>query len=115
MCQAFCPASPTKVYFGCNIDSASASNGERYADSENAYRLPQGAARGLHLQRPHPAGLAPVDLALDSSLRPGDVIATTDGLVAYSGGKAAAARPRNSRRSRPIPASPPTCAPGWAR
>src|SRR6202012_3589132 len=32
-----------------------------------------------------PAGLAPVDLALDSSLRPGDVIATTDGLVAYSG------------------------------
>ena len=35
-----------------------------------------------------PAGLAPVDLTLDTSLRPGDVIATTDGLVAYSGVKA---------------------------
>ena len=32
-----------------------------------------------------PAGLAPVDLTLDSSLRPGDVVATTDGLVAYTG------------------------------
>jgi hypothetical protein len=34
-----------------------------------------------------PAGLAPVDLTLDTSLRPGDVIATTSGLVAYSGVK----------------------------
>jgi hypothetical protein len=29
--------------------------------------------------------LAPVDLTLDTSLRAGDVIATTNGLVAYSG------------------------------
>jgi hypothetical protein len=31
--------------------------------------------------------LAPVDLTLDTSLRAGDVIATTNGLVAYSGVK----------------------------
>src|SRR6202022_1513718 len=37
-----------------------------------------------------PAGLAPVDLTLDTSLRPGDVIATTNGLVAYSGVKVGA-------------------------
>src|SRR5215467_13997028 len=37
MCQAFCPASPTKVFFGSSIDSAYAANGERYADSENAF------------------------------------------------------------------------------
>ena len=37
MCQAFCPASATKVYYGSNIDGATASNGERYADSENAF------------------------------------------------------------------------------
>src|SRR5205814_9931018 len=36
-CQAFCPASVTKVFYGSNIDSAAAGNGERYADSENAY------------------------------------------------------------------------------
>ena len=38
--------------------------------------------RGAHADA---QGLAPVDLALDGSLRPGDVLATTDGLVAYSG------------------------------
>ena len=36
-------------------------------------------------RRPNPGGLAPVDLTLDGSLRPGDILATADGLVAYSG------------------------------
>ncbi len=39
MCQAFCPASATKVYFGSSIDGASASSGERYAESENAFAV----------------------------------------------------------------------------
>src|SRR5437879_71229 len=33
MCQAFCPTSATKVFFGSTIDGASSSTGERYADS----------------------------------------------------------------------------------
>src|SRR6266478_1108617 len=37
-----------------------------------------------------PAGLAPVDLTLDASLRQGDMIATTNGLVAYSGARVGA-------------------------
>ena len=37
LCQAFCPASATKVYYGSNIDGAASSTGERYADSENAF------------------------------------------------------------------------------
>jgi len=33
MCQAFCPASQTEVFFGASIDNANAaSGGERYAD-----------------------------------------------------------------------------------
>jgi hypothetical protein len=32
-----------------------------------------------------PGGLAPIDLSLDNTLRPGDVVATNDGLVAYTG------------------------------
>jgi hypothetical protein len=85
MCQAFCPASPTKVFYGSSIDSAYAQSGERYADSENAFAYRKELRADCTCNGRDPAGLAPVDLTLDSSLRPGDVIATTDGLVAYSG------------------------------
>jgi len=85
MCQAFCPASPTKVFFGSTIDGASSSTGERYADSENAYGYRKALHADCTCNGRDPAGLAPVDLTLDTSLRPGDVIAATDGLVAYSG------------------------------
>ena len=83
MCQAFCPASPTKVFFGSSIDGAYSQSGERYADSENAFAYRKELRADCTCNGRDPAGLAPVDLALDSSLRPGDVIATTDGLVAY--------------------------------
>ncbi len=85
MCQAFCPASITKVFFGSTIDGASSANGERYADSENAFAYRKALRADCTCNGRDPAGLAPVDLTLDTSLRPGDVIATTSGLVAYSG------------------------------
>jgi hypothetical protein len=85
MCQAFCPASPTKVFFGSSIDIAYSATSERYADSENAFAYRKALRADCTCNGRVPAGLAPVDLALDPSLRPGDVVATTDGLVAYSG------------------------------
>ena len=85
MCQAFCPASATKVFYGSHIDSASAGAGERYADSENAYAYRKTLRADCTCNGRSPSGLAPVDLALDTSLRTGDIVATTDGLVAYTG------------------------------
>ena len=90
MCQAFCPASPTKVFFGSNIDGASTANGERYADSDNAFAYRKALRADCTCNGRNAAGLAPVDLTLDTSLRPGDVIATTSGLVAYSGARVGA-------------------------
>ncbi|HLZ05709.1 MAG TPA: DUF2865 domain-containing protein [Bradyrhizobium sp.] len=84
-CQSFCPASPTKVFYGSNIDSATSANGERYADSENAFAYRKALRADCTCNGRDPAGLAPVDLTLDTSLRPGDVVATTSGLVAFSG------------------------------
>jgi hypothetical protein len=87
MCQAFCPASPVKVFFGGTIDNAASASGERYAESENAFAYRKAMRADCTCNGRDPVGLAPVDLTLDSSLRAGDIIATTDGLVAYSGVK----------------------------
>jgi Protein of unknown function (DUF2865) len=87
MCQAFCPASATKVYFGSNIDYATSANGERYANSENAFAYRKALRADCTCNGKNPGGLAPIDISLDGSLRPGDVLATASGLVAYSGGR----------------------------
>ena len=85
LCQAFCPASVTKVYFGSNIDYATSANGERYASSENAFAYRKALRADCTCNGKDPGGLAPIDISLDGSLRPGDVVATSSGLVAYSG------------------------------
>ena len=85
LCQAFCPASPTKIFFGSSIDSAYAATGERYADSENAFAYRKALRADCTCNGHNPVGLAPVDLAMDGSLRSGDVLATADGNVAYTG------------------------------
>ena len=79
MCQAFCPASPTKIFFGSTIDNAYAATGERYADSANAFAYRKALRADCTCNGRSPAGLAQVDLAMDGSLRSGDVVATGDG------------------------------------
>ncbi|HEV2154952.1 DUF2865 domain-containing protein [Bradyrhizobium sp.] len=112
MCQAFCPASPTKVFFGSSIDRAYAATGERYADSENAFAYRKALRADCTCNGRSPAGLAPVDLAMDGSLRSGDAVATADGLVAYSG-----IRVGNDQNPdfTPLPAAPTTRKPVPAR
>ena len=104
MCQAFCPASPTKVFFGSSIDDAYASSGERYADTENAFAYRKALRADCTCNGRNPAGLAPVDLALDDSLRPGDALVTTDGLVTFSGVRVGNGRTLDST---PVASSPP--------
>jgi hypothetical protein len=98
MCQAFCPASPTKIFFGSNIDNAYASTGERYADSANAFAYRKALRADCTCNGRSPAGLAPVDLAIDGSLRSGDVVVTTTGLAANSNPPAGNDQNRTTRR-----------------
>lgn len=93
MCQAFCPASVTKVFFGNQIDRAIAMDGERYSELDSAYAYRKKLASNCTCNGREPAGLAPVDISLDSTLRPGDVVATSTGLVAYSGARPSSSEP----------------------
>jgi hypothetical protein len=89
MCQSFCPASATKVFSGNSIDYAVGNMGERYVDTPNAFAYRKALKADCTCNGRDPAGLAPVDLSLDTTLRPGDIVATSNGLVAYSGTRTA--------------------------
>jgi hypothetical protein len=86
-CQSFCPASETRVYRGRTIASAVANDGRRYADLPNAFAYRKTLVAGCTCNGRDAFGLAPVDPLRDPTLRPGDVVATRNGLVAFAGGK----------------------------
>jgi hypothetical protein len=89
-CRAMCPASKTKVFFGSEIGAAVARDGARYADLDTAYIYRKQLVAKCTCNGKDAFGLAPFDMANDSTLRPGDIVATKDGMVAYSGKNGAA-------------------------
>jgi hypothetical protein len=89
-CHSFCPASQTRLYSGGNIDTAVAANGDRYADLPNAYVYRKQLVSSCTCNGREAFGLAHVDAASDPTLRPGDIVATKDGLMAFAGGKSRA-------------------------
>jgi hypothetical protein len=84
-CNAFCPASQTKLYSGGSIDNAVAGDGTRYDDLDNAFVYRERIVDGCSCNGKTPFGLARVDVNADPTLRPGDVVATKTGLVAFTG------------------------------
>ena len=86
-CHSFCPASETRLYSGGGIERAIASDGSRYADLDTAFLYRQQLVAGCTCNGRDPFGLAHVDVNSDPTLRPGDVVATKTGLVAFTGMK----------------------------
>ncbi len=85
-CRAMCPASKTKVYFGSEIGAAVAKDGTRYADLDNAFIYRKQLVANCTCNGKDAFGLAPFDLSSDPTLRPGDMVSTKTGIMAYSGG-----------------------------
>jgi hypothetical protein len=86
ICQSLCPAAKTKVFSGGSIDGAWAQDGTRYASLANAfvYRerfVPNCTCNGK------PQGLARIDVKSDPTLRPGDIVATSEGMMSVTGGR----------------------------
>jgi Protein of unknown function (DUF2865) len=87
MCHAFCPGSETRLFSGSNIDYATAGDGSRYADLDTADVYRRQLVAGCTCNGHDAFGLAHIDPAKDPTLKPGDVVATKDGLVAFTGAR----------------------------
>jgi hypothetical protein len=92
-CRSMCPASRTKVFYGAEIDNAVAKDGARYGDLDTAYIYRKQLVANCTCNGKNALGLAPYDLPSDPTLRPGDIVATKTGLMAYTGNPAQAFTP----------------------
>ncbi len=86
-CHAFCPGSRTRLYSGGGIDNAVASDGNHYANLDTAFLYRKELVAGATCNGRDRFGLAHVDVTTDPTLRPGDIVATKTGLVAFTGMK----------------------------
>jgi hypothetical protein len=86
LCRSFCPAAKTMVFSGSKIDTAIAQNGTRYADLDNAFAYRDKVSDNCSCNGKDGLGLARVESLGDPTLRPGDIVATDDGLATYRGG-----------------------------
>ncbi|MFZ3351323.1 MAG: DUF2865 domain-containing protein [Xanthobacteraceae bacterium] len=84
-CRAMCPASKTEVFFGSQIDGAVARDGTRYGQLENAFLFRKHLVANCTCNGRDQFGLAPLNIADDATLRPGDIVVTQKGLMAFSG------------------------------
>jgi hypothetical protein len=87
LCSAMCPATRTKIFSGGAIDDAFAKDGTRYADLPNAYLYRDKLVADCTCNGKDVFGLAKIEATKDPTLRPGDLIATDQGLMAYRAGK----------------------------
>jgi uncharacterized protein DUF2865 len=85
LCNTFCPATRTKVFFGGDIDGARATDGTRYAALPNAFVYRDRLVSDCSCNGRTSYGLAALDPTRDPTLRPGDIIATKDGLLTFRG------------------------------
>ena len=108
LCRAFCPASKTMVFSGRKIDHAVAHNGQRYSNLDTAFLYRKRVVEDCTCNGKDSLGLARVDAADDPTLRPGDIVATNDGLVNYRG-----KRSKKSKTAEFTPVNPSSSA--WAK
>jgi Protein of unknown function (DUF2865) len=84
-CSAFCPAARTKVFSGSEINTATANDGSRYKELPNAFVYRDRTVADCTCNGKDAYGLVTAEAKDDPTLRPGDIVATDRGFVAYNG------------------------------
>jgi Protein of unknown function (DUF2865) len=87
ICSALCPASATKIYTGSGIDQASAADGTSYSKLGNAFVYRERMVSDCTCTGKDIGGTVTIDIHSDPTLRPGDIVATKDGLMVFTGSK----------------------------
>ncbi len=85
-CNSFCPASETRIVYGSSIDHAATENGKPYSELPNAFRYRNEMVAGCTCNGKDQLGLAPVKIEDDPTLRKGDIVAGSSGLMVAAGG-----------------------------
>jgi hypothetical protein len=85
LCNQFCPASPTVVVYGSNIDHARTAEGRAYASLPNAFRYRTEMVAGCSCNGKDGLGLAQVDINNDRTLRKGDIVVGASGPLVATG------------------------------
>jgi hypothetical protein len=80
-CNSFCPASQTEIVYGNDIDHAATAAGEPYSELPNAFKYRNEMVAGCTCNGKDQAGLAPVSIDKDPTLRKGDIVAGAGGLM----------------------------------
>ena len=84
-CRAICPYSKTKVFFGTEIGGAVAQDGQHYVTLDTAFVYRKQLVANCTCNGKDAFGLTALDAKSDPTLRPGDIVSTKDGLVAFTG------------------------------
>jgi hypothetical protein len=80
-CNSFCPATETKLVYGSNIDSAVTEAGKSYSELPNAFRYRNEVVAGCTCNGKDQFGLAKVQVEDDPTLRKGDLVVGSNGLM----------------------------------
>jgi Protein of unknown function (DUF2865) len=86
LCRSFCPSAPTQIFSGSKIDHSIAPGGRRYSEIPNAFVYREKLVADCTCDGKSATGLVRLDPRDDPTLRPGDFVATGQGLMAYRGG-----------------------------
>lgn len=84
-CRAICPYSKTKVFFGSEIGAAVAQDGQHYSALDTTFLYRKQLVANCTCNGKSAFGLASFDVKRDPTLRPGDIVSTKEGLLAYTG------------------------------
>jgi hypothetical protein len=79
-CSSFCPASPTMLVYGNDINDATTEDGEPYSQLPNAFRYRNELVAGCTCNGKDSVGLASIPIDNDPTLRKGDLVAGEKGL-----------------------------------